>query len=72
LKLEGVYALCEIFQNMLRDSTLTATDLVIDTLNECETGLQQLLKLINQTVSAPHTRVKWIVPSRNKLEIEQG
>jgi hypothetical protein len=65
------YALSEIFQNMLRDSTLPAAYLIIDALDECETGLPQLLELINQTVSAPYTRVKWIISSRNISEIEQ-
>jgi len=65
------YALSEIFQNMLHDSTLPAAYLIIDALDECETGLPQLLELINQTVSVPYTRVKWIISSRNIPEIEQ-
>jgi hypothetical protein len=64
------YALSQVFRNMLCDSTLPAAYLIIDALDECETGLPQLLDLINLTVSAPQTRVKWIISSRNIPEIE--
>jgi hypothetical protein len=63
------YALSEIFRDMLHDSTLTRVYLIIDALDECETGLTQLLDLIVRNVSAS-SRVKWIVSSRNKHDIE--
>ena len=65
------YALSIIFQNMLRDSRLTEAYLIVDALDECETGLPQLLDLITQTAQAPSTRVKWILSSRDRPDIEQ-
>ncbi|KAM6504757.1 hypothetical protein FSOLCH5_015252 [Fusarium solani] len=63
-------ALSEILSGMLRDPSLARAYIVIDALDECETGLlQQLLKLIVQNTSA--SRVKWIVSSRNRRDIEQ-
>jgi hypothetical protein len=63
-------ALSEIFTNILQDLSLSSTYLVIDALDECETGLAQLLQLVLRTASTS-PRVKWIVSSRNKIEIEQ-
>ena len=65
------YALSEIFQNMLNDPELRAAYLIVDALDECETELSQLLGLLTQTASAPSARVKWIVSSRNRPDIEQ-
>jgi hypothetical protein len=42
---------------------------MIDALDECERNLYQLLDLINRTASIS-SRVKWIVSSRNQLDIE--
>jgi hypothetical protein len=55
---------------MLRDLTLMEVYLVIDALDEYETGLPQLLNLISQTTSVPSTRAKWIISSRNRTDIE--
>ncbi|UNI22807.1 hypothetical protein JDV02_008661 [Purpureocillium takamizusanense] len=63
------FALSDVLRGMLQDSSLARTYVVIDALDECETGLQQLLKLIVQNASA--SRVKWIVSSRNRPDIEQ-
>lgn len=63
------YALSEIFRDMLHDPTLTRVYLILDALDECETGLTQLLDLIVRNVSAS-SRVKWIVSSRNRHDIE--
>jgi hypothetical protein len=65
------YALRAIFQNMLRDPRLTAAYLIVDGLDECETGLSELLSLIAQTVSTPATRVKWLVSSRSRRDVGQ-
>ncbi|PWI64374.1 hypothetical protein PCL_10512, partial [Purpureocillium lilacinum] len=69
---EGVnafFALSDILSGMLKDPSLARAYLVIDALDECETDLQRLLKLIVQNTSA--TGVKWIVSSRNRHDIEQ-
>jgi hypothetical protein len=63
-------ALSEIFTNILQDPSLNSTYLIIDALDECETGLPKLLQLVVQNASTT-PRVKWIVSSRNKFEIEQ-
>ncbi|KAJ6008434.1 hypothetical protein N7540_012410 [Penicillium herquei] len=59
-------ALSEILTATLEDPLLlpTTTYLIIDALDECTTGLDQILELVIQKSSAyPH--VKWIVSSRN-------
>ncbi|KAK4150587.1 NACHT domain-containing protein [Chaetomidium leptoderma] len=63
-------ALSRIFTSILRDPNLRMTSLVIDALDECVTDLPQLLDLIAQK-SSGSSRVKWIVSSRNWLEIEE-
>jgi hypothetical protein len=45
--------------------------MVIDALDECETGLAQLLDFIVQSAWSTSTDVKWIVSSRNRHDIEQ-
>ncbi|KAM5342879.1 hypothetical protein ACJ41O_013845 [Fusarium nematophilum] len=63
------WALSEIFTNILQDPNLKSTFLIIDALDECETDLAKLLDLIVQHSTS--SRVKWIVSSRNRLDIEQ-
>ncbi|KAF9769338.1 hypothetical protein IL306_013252 [Fusarium sp. DS 682] len=59
-------ALSKIFTAMLADSRLDGALLIVDALDECTTNRDQLLGLIIRS-----TNVKWIVTSRNWLEIEQ-
>ncbi|KAH6696713.1 WD40-repeat-containing domain protein [Leptodontidium sp. MPI-SDFR-AT-0119] len=70
---EGVnawVALSLVFEKILEDPILqSSTYLIIDALDECETDLPQLLKLIVQSASR-FPCVKWIVSSRNKPDIE--
>jgi hypothetical protein len=56
---------------MLHDPRLTRVYLLVDALDECESGLLQLLDLIVQNASALSSRVKWLVSSRNRLDIEE-
>jgi hypothetical protein len=63
-------ALSEIFSNILEDTSLTATYLVIDALDECVTDMPKLLDFIVQKSSAS-SRVKWVVSSRNWSAIEK-
>ena len=44
--------------------------MIIDALDECVTGLQQLLQFIDKT-SPTCPRVKWIISSRNWRSIEE-
>ncbi|KAH7114689.1 NACHT domain-containing protein [Dactylonectria macrodidyma] len=64
------WALSEVFANILQDPNLKSTFLIIDALDECVTDLPHLLNLIVEKSSeSPH--VKWIVSSRNWLNIEE-
>ena len=62
--------LSETLTNMLQDPTLNSTYLVIDALDEIATDLPKLLDFIVQK-SSIYSRVKWIISSRNWLEIEE-
>jgi hypothetical protein len=57
------HALSAVFWNMLYDPRLTEAYLTVDALDECETGLDQLLAFIIETASTPSSRAKWIVSS---------
>ncbi|KAI8648966.1 Vegetative incompatibility protein HET-E-1 [Fusarium keratoplasticum] len=59
-------ALSKIFAAMLNDPSLDGAILIVDALDECKTDRHQLLDLI-----AKPSRVKWIVSSRNWLDIEE-
>ncbi|KAK4458987.1 hypothetical protein QBC42DRAFT_232749 [Cladorrhinum samala] len=63
--------LSRIFTNILQDTSLRTTTLLIDALDECAKDLPQLLDLIAHK-SSESSRVKWIVSSRNWPEIEEG
>lgn len=63
-------ALSEVFATMLRDPSITKAYIIVDALDECETDQKQLLSLIAENASAS-PRVKWIVSSRNRLDIER-
>ena len=72
---EGInafYALQDIFTKMLHDSRLKRVYLIVDALDECEEGLSQLLELIVRNVFTSSSRVKWLVSSRYRPEIEVG
>ncbi|KAJ0358405.1 hypothetical protein COL26b_014495 [Colletotrichum chrysophilum] len=62
-------AMSEIFANMLHDSKLRGVCLLVDALDECLMGCDQLLDLITKTSQS--TSVKWLVSSRNWLRIEE-
>ena len=65
------YSLSVVFENMILDSTHATTYLLVDALDECETGLSDLLKLIARAKSTSSASLKWIVSSRNRDDIEQ-
>lgn len=65
------YALRDIFHDISRDSKLSAAYLVIDALDECEEGRQQLLEIIRDTASVTSVPIKWIMSSRNRPDIDQ-
>lgn len=63
-------ALSDIFKNIIQDTDLKTTYLVIDALDECVTDLPKLLAFIVDT-SSSSACVKWLLSSRNVLHIEQ-
>ncbi|KAJ4232218.1 hypothetical protein NW759_002605 [Fusarium solani] len=67
----GWHALCDMLDDILHDHS-KPTCLVIDALDECESGsLSSLLNLIVSTTSKFH-HIKWLVSSRNLPDIERG
>jgi hypothetical protein len=66
----GVYALREILSDILHDPKLPMTLLLIDALDECTSGRDELLHIITDDSLAPRSRVKWLVTSRNLPDIE--
>ena len=64
-------ALSNIFTEMLHDPDLTRVYLVVDALDECESKLSELIGLIVQNASKSSSRVKWLVSSRNRPDIEE-
>jgi hypothetical protein len=67
---EDAIAVSEIFENILRDPQILPAYLIIDALDECEVGRDQLIDLIVRN-TPPSARVKWIVSSRNQQDIEE-
>jgi hypothetical protein len=63
-------ALTEIFMDVLQDTQLRSTYLVVDALDECVADLPKLLHFIAKQSSAS-SRIEWIVSSRNWPEIEE-
>ncbi|KAM6504772.1 hypothetical protein FSOLCH5_015266 [Fusarium solani] len=63
-------ALSEIFEDIFAEILRDSTFLIIDALDECVTGCQQLLDWIVK-MSSEFPRVKWIVSSRNWPDIEE-
>jgi hypothetical protein len=61
-------ALVSIFTKILEDSSLKCVHLMIDALDECRDGRQELLDLIVET-TATHREIKWVITSRNEYDI---
>ena len=57
-----------ILLDILQDPSFTRVYLMIDALDECDSELYQLLDLIN---SEPSSKVKWLVASRSRPDIEE-
>lgn len=62
------YALNRIFLNMLKDLHLSPAYFIIDALDECEQGLDSLIKLIADSLAASD-RVRWLVSSRPEVDV---
>ncbi|KAK2772621.1 Vegetative incompatibility protein HET-E-1-like protein 15 [Colletotrichum kahawae] len=66
---DAFYKLSRVLASMLSDPVAKRCYLVVDALDECLHDQQQLLRLIAE--SALNYPAKWIVSSRNRLDIEQ-
>ncbi|VBB80706.1 Putative HET containing-domain vegetative incompatibility protein [Podospora comata] len=63
--------LSNVFRQMIQHSRSKTVYLAVDALDECEDGLPGLLGLIRDTV-LQQNRLKWIVTSRNGVDIDEG
>ncbi|RFU80289.1 wd40 repeat [Trichoderma arundinaceum] len=63
------FAVSGILTEILQDPQLKATYLIIDALDECAQG--DLPKLLDFVLASSSSRVKWIISSRNRPDIEQ-
>lgn len=63
-------ALSRIFLNMIEDPRLEKCYLCVDALDECTADLGKLLELIVKKSTSP--RIKWIITSRNRYDIEEA
>jgi hypothetical protein len=67
----AIYALREILSDMLNDDSLPSTCLLVDGLDECTTGLSDLLQIITDHSVGRRSRIKWLVTSRNMPDIKR-
>lgn len=68
---DAYFALLGIFEEMLKDPDLMRIHLVVDALDECQVGLPHLLKFIGDMCWS-NERVKWLVTSRPRFDIEEA
>lgn len=66
-----LFAVSRILYNMLCDPRLNQVYLVVGALDECQSGLEQLLNFVTETSTHACCRVMWLVSSRNRLDIEE-
>jgi hypothetical protein len=67
----AIYTLRQILSEMLDDASLPPTYLLVDALDECTSGLPELLRIITDDNIGRRSRVKWLVTSRNIPDIER-
>ncbi|CZS79707.1 unnamed protein product [Fusarium graminearum] len=61
-------AIEDLFRKIVADPVLEEAYLIVDALDECREDLEFLLEML----SSPIPRIKWIVSSRNRVEIEEA
>ncbi|KAF3918374.1 hypothetical protein ABW21_db0209450 [Orbilia brochopaga] len=66
-----IYALERVLLTILSDPTLPELYFVIDALDECEQGLENLIDIISRTVVNEGSRIRWLFTSRNRPDIEE-
>ncbi|KAF1828257.1 hypothetical protein BDW02DRAFT_603580, partial [Decorospora gaudefroyi] len=67
----AIYALRGVLSDMLNDASLPPMYLLVDALDECTSGLSELLQIITDASFGRRSRVKWLVTSRNIPAIER-
>jgi len=65
------HALSNVFRRMIQHPRSETVYLAVDALDECEDGLPDLLDLIKET-SFKENRLKWIVTSRNHVNVDES
>ncbi|KAF7532235.1 hypothetical protein G7054_g8144 [Neopestalotiopsis clavispora] len=65
-------ALCRIMTALLQDAALPTVYILIDALDECDEGRDELLKFIGDNATSAYSKAKWLVTSRNHLDIGRG
>jgi len=66
---DAIYALRGLLSEIADDPDLPRTLLLVDALDECDTGLPELLDIINNMQQG--SKVKWLITSRNLPNIEE-
>ncbi|CAF3446546.1 unnamed protein product [Fusarium graminearum] len=61
-------AIEELFRKIVADPALKEAYLIVDALDECREDLEFLLQML----STPIPHIRWIVSSRNRVEIEEA
>jgi len=61
-------AISRVFKKMLKDTELSSVYLIVDALDECDGGLQELIELISASLELSD-RVKWLVSSRPNVDV---
>lgn len=72
--LEGgqvLYTLFNILSNMLKDTSLRRVYILVDALDECDDGREELLGLITKEAADLSSKVEWLLSSRNYLDIKE-
>jgi hypothetical protein len=64
-------AFAAILSNILKDSTLQDSYVIVDTLDECTTDLSLLVNFIARKSASRNARVKWLISSRSSRIIDE-
>ncbi|KFY93175.1 hypothetical protein V500_03860 [Pseudogymnoascus sp. VKM F-4518 (FW-2643)] len=67
----ALYALTDILKKLIQQSSQPRVYLMIDALDECDFGLEDLLRMVFQPSIGSKCIVKWLVTSRNESDIKE-
>ena len=67
----ALYALKGILSDILHDTSLPTTYLLVDALDECTHGLSDLLRIVTDDSVGQPSNCKWLLTSRNLPDIER-